>query len=125
MIELSIKNKLLARSEIVALVSTRIYYSILPQNPVLPAISFFKVSNYRPHDLDIALPRFQFDSWSTTYAQATQIANEIRLALQREKGTWTGMSIIQGIYLNEEMFYENDTKIYHIASDFNIIYMGI
>jgi len=124
MIELAIKNILLARNAIIALVSNRIYYSILPQKPIYPAISFFRVSNFRQHNIDISSLRFQFDCWALTYAQAVQLANEIRLALQREKGIFSGFSIIQGVYLNEQYFYESDTKLHHIAVDMKIIYRG-
>ncbi len=124
MIEIAISNKLLARSAIVALVVNRIYYLKLPQNPTYPAISFFKVSDVRKHDIDIASPRIQFDTWATSYLDAVRLSNEIRHALQREKGTFSGIKVIQGVYLNSEDMYEDDTKIYRVTSDYNIIYRG-
>jgi hypothetical protein len=122
MIELVIKNKMLARSQIVTLITDRIYYSVLPQNPTFPAISFFRVSNPRHHHIDVAYPRFQFDYWALTYSQAVELANEGRLALQREKGIFTGINVIQGVYLGEESLYEQDTKLYRISQDMKIIY---
>lgn len=122
MIQTAIRNRLIARDEIKALVTNRIYYVHLPQNPTYPCISFFRVSNPRRHNLNVSNPRFQFDVWSTKYSEAVDLANQIRLALQREKGVWNGIPIIQGVYLNEQEFYENDTKLFHIASDYRIIY---
>ena len=125
-IEQATKNKLLARTQIVAIVNNRIYYPYLPQTPVYPAISFFLISGQRHHDIDVAYPYYQFDSWALTYMQAIQLANEIRLALQREKGIWDGIPIIQGVFKNETDVEEpNNPNLFHRASDFEIIYKGI
>jgi len=122
MINKALRNKLLEHTALYDLVKERIYVLKLPQNPELPAITFFRVSNPRHHDLDISYPRFQFDSWASTYVVARNIANEIRKALQREKGIWNGIKVIQGVYLNEMEFYEDSTEIFHIATDFKILY---
>lgn len=123
-IEQAIKNFLLTKTDITNLVGNRIYYSTLPQNPTYPAISFFRVSNIRQHDIDSGSVYYQFDVWTKTYIQGIEIANEIRLALQREKSVMDKIPIIQGVYINEDDGYEPDTKLYHIASDFKIIYRG-
>ena len=123
-IEQAIKNFLLTKIGITDLVGNRIYYSTLPQSPTYPAISFFRVSNIRQHDLDVGSIYYQFDVWTLTYIQGVELANEIRLALQREKGTMSGVPIIQGVYQNEDDGYEPDTKLYHIACDYKIIYRG-
>jgi len=122
MIETAIRNKLLESSEISALVSNRIYLSVLPQNATFPAISFFRVSNYRPHNLNTASPRFQFDCWATSYSVAMELADEVRKALHGQQGIFTNTQVIQGVYLSEEALYEPDTKLHHIALDMKIIY---
>lgn len=124
MIEEAVRKKLLASQDLRNLVGDRIYVLKLPQNPTYPAVTFFKASNPRHHDLDIAYPRFQFDVWAASYEAAKNVADEIRKALQREKGDWSGIKVIQGVYLNEIDLYEDDTKIYHIVSDYKIIYKG-
>lgn len=123
-IEIAIKTYLSTKIGITNLVSTRIYYSTLPQTPTYPAISFFRISNIRQHDLDIGSVYYQFDCWSLTYIQSVELSNEIRLALQREKRVISGIPIIQGVFLNETDMYENDTKIFHVALDVKIIYRG-
>lgn len=125
-IEQAIKNKLLARTQIVAIVNNRIYYPNLPQNPTYPAIIFFLLTGLRYHDIDVAYPYYQFDSWAPTYMQSIQLANEIRLTLQREKGIWDGISVIQGVFKNETDVEEpNNPNLFHRASDFEIIYRGV
>lgn len=125
MIEKAIKDKLLERQQIKDIVGNRVIYKHLPQNPTYPAITFFLVTNPRHHNIDVASPRWQFDSWALKYATVIKLANEIRLALQREKGIWNGIKVIQGVYLNEFDVEEPDNpNLHHRASDFRIIYRG-
>lgn len=121
-LEIAIKTYLLTKTALTNLVGQRIYYSTLPQTPTYPAISFFRVSNIRQHDLDIGSCYYQFDCWSLTYIQSVEIAKQIRFALQREKSVMSGIPIVQGVFLNEQDFYENDTKLFHVALDVKIIY---
>lgn len=124
MIEEALKAKVLVSSDVTNDISSRLYLLKLPQNPTYPAVTYFKVSNSRHHDLNIAMPRYQFSVWGTDYKIVRRIANNIRLALQREKGVWSGISVIQAVYLGETDFYENDTKLYQVAQDYKIIYKG-
>jgi len=124
-VEQAVKTFLLGKVSITNIVSTRIYYSVLPQTPTYPAISFFRVSNIRQHDIDIGSAYYQFDIWSLMYIQSVELANEIRKALQREKSIMSGIPIIQGVYQNEMDLYEPATKLFHIALDIKIIYRGV
>lgn len=124
MIEEAIRSKLLSNATLAELVSGRIYILKLPQNPVYPAITFFKVTGQRHFDLDVAFPYFQFDSWAKTYSGAREIANLIRTTLIREKGIWGSVKIVNSVFINEFDLYENDTGIFHIVSEFKIIYKG-
>jgi len=124
-IEVTLRNMLLANTDLSNKVGgKRVYILKLPQNPTYPAIVYFKVSNPRHHDLDVAYPRFQFSVFAKTFKEAKEVADLIRFVLQREKGVSGGIPIIQGVYLNETDLYENDTQLYHIASDYKIIYKG-
>lgn len=122
MIQEALRKKLLAHTPLSDLVGERIYILKLPQNPVLPAITYFRVSSPRHHDINVSFARFQFDSWALSYNEVRDVAKEIRKAIQREKGIWDGVKVIQGVYINETEMYESETEIYHIASDFKIIY---
>jgi hypothetical protein len=121
-IEEAIRKKLIANNDLKAKIGERIYILKLPQNPTFPAVVYFKVSNPRHHDIDVAYPRFQFSIFAEKYSEAKEISDLIRGLLQREKGVFYGMPVIQGVYLNEVDFYENDSELYHIASDYKIIY---
>ena len=121
-IEIAIKTFLLGKVAITNIVGTRIYYATLPQGPTYPVLSFFRINKISEHDIDKADAYLQFDSWATTYIGAIELANEVRKALQREKGIFGGIAIIQGVYQNEDYQFESDTLLHHVASDFKIIY---
>src|SRR4030042_6919237 len=115
-IEQAIKNFLLTKTGITDLTTVnRINYGVLPQGSAYPWLTFFRISKNNEHDIDKADIYFQFDSWALTYIGAIELADEVRKALQREKGIFSGISIIQGVYQNEDYNYEPDTKLHHIA----------
>ncbi|MFA5558122.1 MAG: DUF3168 domain-containing protein [Methanofastidiosum sp.] len=122
MIYKALKDKLASDNELKKLINDRIYYVNIPQNPIYPCISFYRVSNPRGHLVDVSSPRFQIDIWAKKYSETVEIANRIRRILQRSKGVWDGISIIQGVYMNEFEDYESDTNLYHLAADYRIIY---
>ncbi len=124
MIEEATRSKLLSNITLAGLVSDIIDILKLPQNPVYPAVTFFKITGHRHSDLDIAYPYFQCYSWGSTYASAREVANQIRISLIREKGTWGSVKIINAVFINEFDLYEDDTGIFHIVSEFKIIYKG-
>ncbi|OFW52739.1 MAG: hypothetical protein A2163_11610 [Actinobacteria bacterium RBG_13_35_12] len=121
-IEQAIKIFLLSKTGITDLVGQRLNYGVLPQGPTYPYLTFFRINKTNEHDIDKTDVYFQFDSWALTYIGAVELADEVRKALQREKGIFSGISIIQGVYQNEDYNYEPDTKLHHIASDFKIVY---
>lgn len=64
-----------------ALISTRIYPHTLPQEPTLPALTYFRVSSapQRNHDgsYAFALKRFQFDVYASTYLVCLQVKDAL------------------------------------------------
>ena len=123
MIELAIKNKLLARTQLTAIVSNRIYYPHLPQSVAYPCINFFLVSGPMHNDVDIAYPRYQFDAFAATYAKTIEIISEIKKALNKESGIWDGYNII-GIYFLNELDVEEpaNSALFHRIVDFKVTY---
>jgi len=104
------------------LVGTRIYPQRLPQTPTYPAITYARISGNRHHNIDVAYHTFQFDCWATSYGGAQDVAEVLRVALQREKRFMSGIEVIQCIYQNQTDFYEDDVKLHRASVDFRIIY---
>jgi hypothetical protein len=105
--------------------AARIYPLQLPQNPALPAVTYFEVSAQRPYSsqqgpLKLCGSRFQIDAWALTFAEACLVAEKIRIRLDGYCGA-VGDSTIQGIFLdNSRALYESEPKLYRVSRDYLI-----
>lgn len=122
MIEVDLRNFLLTHESLTSKISTRLYPGWIPENADMPSVAFLIVSGVSHHNIDVAYPRIQFSCFSSRYLEAKEIANEIKAILQRFSGKMGNTRIIQAVFQNEYDNYEKDTKLYHVAIDFKIIY---
>ncbi len=111
-------TRLSAFPGLVALLAARVYPLLLPQEVVLPAISYQRISGVREQSLtgDSALqhPRFQFSCWAETYAEALAVAEQVRLALQ-------GITAAGGGYYEGAFdLYDSETGWYYVPVDITI-----
>lgn len=94
MIHEAIRTRLTSVSAVTALVGTRVYPGILPQNPKMPAIVYQRIGEVRDSvmgvDSGVVFADVQVSAWATTLTAARDLANEVRKALQRYKGTPSG-----------------------------------
>ena len=74
--------------------------------------------------MDFAYPRIQYTAFARTYSQAKELADILRLHLQRLKGVLSGVAIKQIQYINSVEFFQRDARVYYITQDFKIIYEG-
>jgi len=126
-IEQAILKELLADSGTTSLIGERLYYVKAPQDVAKPYVVFFKASGPREYSHDgaseLARPRFQFSCFATTYYQAKQIAEAIRVAIEAFSGTMGGVGGVEigsCFCINESDIYEEDTKLFHVAVDYLI-----
>lgn len=73
-------------SDVAALVSTRVYPITVPQDATRPAIAFQRISGPRTYSHSgptVAFARFQITCEGSTYAEANEIAQAVRLAMER------------------------------------------
>lgn len=117
-----LRNYLLSQESLTSLIGNRLYPGWIPENATMPAVAYLSVSGVRHHDIDVAFPRYQFSVFSPRYTEAVEITELIRYILQRFKGKLGNSNIIQIVHENQYENYEKDTKLYHIAIDFKIIY---
>ncbi len=122
MITTALRTKALAYEDLTDDIGSRLYWKDMPQNPTYPAITYFRVSGPRHHDIDVAYPRYQFDIWTQDAAVAERVADNLRKALQRESGSWSGKSVIQCVFLGDRDVPDEEDQPHHIASEFKIIY---
>ena len=125
-----IYGRLSAVAGVTALVSTRIYPDMAPQNAVFPYIVFQKL-NTSPTDtkegvspLDKLL--VQVDCYSNNYDNAHSLAAAVRTALDRYAGTINGHVVDKIIFSNDSSGSPQDvptstgSMIYWASQDYEI-----
>ena len=121
-IEEALYAKLSTTSAITALVSTRIYPAVVPENGKIPAIVYQKIAqdNYSALQTDpnINKPTFQISIFGTTYKQVKDISAQVKLALRNYTDTTIKAVIIQ----SENDGYNKDQNEYFEYIDFDIFY---
>lgn len=127
-ITVAIRARLIAVSAVNNLISARIYPSILPQNVVLPAITYQVLSDMPVgQNLSGSAGLFnaviQLDLYHNNYILLKGLSEQVRLALQGYKGTVSTV-IILGIYLTESEVedFEQDVNNYRLLNRFSIWY---
>lgn len=130
MIEQALYAILSGHAGLSSLVDNRIYPIVLPQGPLLPAVTYQRVSGEREETHDgpsgLARPRFQVSCWAqilpgvNAFDQARAVAEQVRLALDGYQGTAGGVQIEVIQLENEVDLFEPETQIFHSAIDFTV-----
>lgn len=120
--------QLLADSAAVgAICGDRIYPVQVPQGATLPCVTYGRVSAARwsamGTDTGLVEKRFQVSCWAETYARANALAEAVRGALQRRRGTIDGV-VIQDIFLDGDgpETWEDEVGAYQALADYRVIY---
>lgn len=119
-------SRLSGYAGLTALVSTRVYPNVAPQNVTVPFVTYRRVSSVRDSgfgaDTGTVTDRFQFDAYATTYSGVRDIVEQLRAALQR----WTtaGPPVVEGVFLETtlETFEAEPALLHHAITDFRIHY---
>lgn len=126
MIEQGIHWHLKSDSGVAALVSTRVYPVLLPQNPTYPAITYQRISGPRVPIYDgpstMAAPRFQIDSWSETYAGAKALAEAVREAMDCFHGTMSPVTVGVCEIITETDLYDDEARVFRVLQDYRILH---
>ena len=130
MIETSLNTWLRAN---IALVAQRVYPRKLPQNPTLPALTYFEVSGNRwrsPQGPSGARQgRYQISCWAEQradtgdkYGDAKTVADEVIRDLDCFTGLMGTTTIQACFYLNQVDLGNDEAGFHQIALDFYITY---
>ena len=116
-LEPKIYSVLSGAAAVAAVVSTRIYPVVLPQDVTLPAITYSRISGGQVNSLTgysgLENPRIQIDVWGATYPACQTLAADVHTAMDA--------ATTFGAHLESDMdFYEDDTKIYRVSMDFSV-----
>ena len=101
-ISATVRELVLSYTQVTDLVDTRVYSDILPQGIAMPAVRYWVVSEDAHECLtaivDLSTASIQFDCYALTRAEAVNLADTIRLALESYRGDVNGQAI-RGISL--------------------------
>ena len=111
-------------TDVTDIVSTRIYPEISQQDADLPYI-VYAIANNEPTDtkpepskLDTA--QVEVNIYSDSYTQAIDLAVAVRAALDRVKGTYSGVDVQSIQYLNEIIDFDEPQRAYNISADYDV-----
>lgn len=127
MLEQAIYSYISTYPGLIALVGSRIYPLVMPQNPTYPTVVYSRVSRVYEKDLSGTAwnqSRMQFSVYATKYSDAKAVAEQIRAAFRDYKGEINGINIMLADVTNEIDLYEPDTALYHVLVDILIIHKG-
>jgi len=107
MLEDALYNILSADTDITNIVSTRIYPVIADEQEVEPYIVYQVISAPRNNTLDgvmdLVRARVQVSCWGSSYYEAVQVKEAVRLALKNYRGTEeTSSTVIEYISFEDE-----------------------
>lgn len=128
-LEAELRTYTLAGAGVSALVGTRMHARMLPQTPVLPALTYLRVDTRREHDMagpdGLPRPRLQVTCWATTPAGAYDLAATVRQRLDGYRGTWGAVVIGSCLCVAERDLNDPDTGNSAVAQDYMIQYQEV
>ena len=120
MLEEALYTYLTGYSALTALISTRVYPDLLPENVTLPAVCYQRVSTMptqtRDGGSEIRMCRFQFDVFGADAKTTWQVTNTLEKALNGFKGI-SNPRVDATFIDNNGAQYENLTEYHRVTVD--------
>lgn len=122
--EKAVRTRLTAHSGVSALVGTRVWYSALPQDPTLPAITVQEITGVPEpvmgNDTGHVRGMIQVDAWDATRNGCKALGEQVRDALQRHAGTHDS-SVLTFVGMNSlGVRYESEGRNWRHSQDFEL-----
>ena len=120
----AVRSRLVAHTGTAALIGTRAFFGMLPQNPTLPASVVQQISGPRNHamgsDVGIFEARVQVKAYAETRAGAKALGEQHRAALQRYRGTSASTVVHDSFMVDEDDGIEPDVGFHTMRQDFMV-----
>jgi hypothetical protein len=131
-IEGALRKKMIAASFINSIVGERVYPLRMPDNAILPAIVYTRITSERQHTLDgagnLTYSRFVIDSYSNQesknggFAESIAIARAVQATLDGYRGPADGVDIQGILQMTEQHLYDSELEIYRVSQDWMVIH---
>jgi hypothetical protein len=120
-IEAVVFGRLSTYAGLTALVSTRVYPAVAPQNATIPFLTYRRISAIRQsgmgEDIGIVAARFQLDAIASAYTTMRSVMTQARLAMQRWRDGSSSPEVLDTYIQNEIDLYEDETDLHHGVLD--------
>lgn len=117
---------LAADSGVAALVSTRIYPLVMPQDVDLPAIAYQKISGPRDHVHEgpsgLVTARMQVTCLGSSYSAAKGLSEAVRVAVDGFSGTMGTVTVNAALLVNEVDSWADGFEAPVVRLDFMVWY---
>ena len=131
-IEGALRKKMIAASFINSIVGERVYPLRMPDNAILPAIVYTRITSERQHTLggsgNLTYSRFVIDSYSNQesknggFAESIAIARAVQATLDGYRGPADGVDIQGILQMTEQHLYDSELEIYRVSQDWMVIH---
>lgn len=123
--EAGIQQRVVADTTASSVIASRFYPLILPEDPVLPAATYQRISTVRSYTttgpVTLSQIRLQIDTWAKSYAEAKAAAAGIRASLECFTGALPDGTHVETITLDSSYdLYDDVDRTYRVTSDFLI-----
>jgi hypothetical protein len=123
----AINARLSAFAGLTALVATRIYFDVLPDSPVYPAVTIHMLSSSTEKgalsDPPLSRAVFQVTAWGKSRAESRKVADQIRTALDRMRAVTIAGVVVNDCFFDGDVdMYDSTTLTFYAASDYRIFY---
>jgi hypothetical protein len=123
-IEAALYSYLTNHAAVKALIGSRLYPNVVPQDTTLPAVAYQVITATRSYHHQgqsaIATPRIQFTVEAASYSSANAVAAALRQALSGYRG-YVGSVEICGAYLENEFDgYNLSTDLTTVRQDYRV-----
>lgn len=123
-VEELIRYTLINDTAVKAIIASRCYPVLIPQDPTYPLIVYYRLSGLPDNTLTgspvLTYSRFQIEAWANTYSAAKSLAGAISDALNAKTYSGTGMSIGSIVQQGERDSYEEPVSCYRVMLDFTL-----
>jgi hypothetical protein len=127
LLEEAINTRAAAVSALTDLIAARFYPDRMPEDVVLPAVTYTRLSGPRAHamgsDPGITEPVFHMIAWADTKSEALAVAAALRTAFQDWSGTVDGVVIERSFLNDEDGYYNADAEAYRQTVTFTIAHL--
>jgi hypothetical protein len=123
-LETGLKTTIVNNAAITALIGTRCYPLILPQAPMLPAITYQRISAPSTRmfgDRAFTTSRYRIVSWDSSLLAASNVGDAVIVLFDDYVGAMNGVNV-SGTVLNDLSLYDPETARYAYVVDVELWY---